>query len=45
FEGGLRDTIAWFIANDDWWRRAKSGDWADYYERQYGERLADSIEA
>ncbi|MGI8929529.1 MAG: dTDP-glucose 4,6-dehydratase [Candidatus Limnocylindrales bacterium] len=45
FERGLIDTIAWFVANDDWWRRAKSGDWADYYERQYGERLADSIEA
>ena len=45
FEQGLRDTISWFVGNEDWWRRAKSGEWLDYYELQYGDRLADSVEA
>ncbi|HYI23155.1 MAG TPA: dTDP-glucose 4,6-dehydratase [Candidatus Limnocylindrales bacterium] len=45
FESGLADTIDWFRANADWWRDAKSGEWADYYEDQYGWRLAESVEA
>jgi dTDP-glucose 4,6-dehydratase len=40
FDDGLATTIAWFKANERWWRPAKSGDWNAYYERQYGTRLA-----
>jgi dTDP-glucose 4,6-dehydratase len=32
-------TIDWFVANEAWWRAARSGDWDAYYERQYGARL------
>ena len=33
---GLRKTIAWYVANRDWWERIKSGAYRDYYEKQYG---------
>jgi dTDP-glucose 4,6-dehydratase len=39
FEDGLATTIDWFVANESWWRAARSGDWDAYYERQYGSRL------
>ncbi|HEV8281410.1 MAG TPA: dTDP-glucose 4,6-dehydratase [Candidatus Limnocylindrales bacterium] len=39
FEDGLAATIDWFLANEAWWRAARSGDWDAYYERQYGARL------
>src|SRR5690349_1755360 len=39
FEDGLAETVDWFVANEPWWRAARSGDWDAYYERQYGSRL------
>jgi dTDP-glucose 4,6-dehydratase len=45
FADGLARTIDWFRANGDWWRAQRSGDWDDYYERQYGARLAGSTAA
>ncbi len=45
FADGLAETIDWFRANEPWWRATKSGDWTAYYERQYGARLAGSVEA
>ena len=45
FEEGLARTVEWYRANEAWWRPIKSGDWDDYYRRQYGRRLAESIEA
>jgi dTDP-glucose 4,6-dehydratase len=39
FEEGLAATIDWFVANESWWRAARSGEWDAYYERQYGSRL------
>ena len=45
FEEGLARTIDWFVANEPWWRAARSGDWDAYYERQYGERLAHGLAA
>jgi dTDP-glucose 4,6-dehydratase len=44
-EDGLARTVNWFRDHADWWQRAKSGDWADYYESQYAWRLAESVEA
>jgi dTDP-glucose 4,6-dehydratase len=40
FKDGLRETVAWFVANEPWWRAIRSGDWDAYYDRQYGHRLA-----
>lgn len=38
FEQGLRDTIAWYQQNESWWRPLKSGEFLDYYKRQYAHR-------
>ncbi len=40
FGEGLPATVAWYRDNPDWIASAKSGDWDDYYARQYGDRLA-----
>ena len=42
FEEGIAATVDWYLANESWWREARSGDWHAYYERQYGARLAGS---
>ena len=36
FEKGIADTIDWYVANEPWWRRIKTGEYLKYYERQYG---------
>jgi dTDP-glucose 4,6-dehydratase len=38
FEAGLRDTIAWYLQHEEWWRPLKSGEFLDYYKRQYAHR-------
>jgi dTDP-glucose 4,6-dehydratase len=38
FEEGLLATIAWYQANEAWWRPLKSGEFLDYYKRQYAHR-------
>ena len=35
FEDGLADTVSWYGAREDWWRPIKSGEYREYYERQY----------
>ena len=42
FDQGLATTLAWYRDHQDWWRAIKSGEWTDYYRRQYGARLAAS---
>ncbi|MBI1911998.1 MAG: dTDP-glucose 4,6-dehydratase [Deltaproteobacteria bacterium] len=39
FETGIRKTIDWYINNRPWWERIISGQYMDYYEMQYKERL------
>jgi dTDP-glucose 4,6-dehydratase len=36
FENGLRETIAWYQANQEWVRNVRNGEYLKYYERQYG---------
>lgn len=31
----LEKTIQWYIQNQDWWRNIKSGEYKDYYAKQY----------
>jgi dTDP-glucose 4,6-dehydratase len=40
FEAGLDETVAWYRDNAWWWEPIRSGAYRDYYERQYGRRLA-----
>ena len=38
FEDGIAKTIAWYLANKDWWQEIISGEYRKYYENMYGER-------
>jgi dTDP-glucose 4,6-dehydratase len=42
---GLVRTVDWYRENEPWWRAVRSGSWDGYYERQYAERLANSVSA
>jgi dTDP-glucose 4,6-dehydratase len=42
FDDGLAQTVEWYRANRDWWAPIKSGEYREYYERQYGARLANA---
>jgi dTDP-glucose 4,6-dehydratase len=42
FDEGLRETVVWYRDNRAWWEPIKSGEYREYYERQYAGRLADS---
>ena len=35
FEEGLQKTIEWYKANESWWKNIKSGEYQDYYNKQY----------
>jgi len=34
--GALAETVAWYRDNPGWWKRVKSGEYREYYKRQYG---------
>ncbi|WP_458456294.1 dTDP-glucose 4,6-dehydratase [Methanobrevibacter sp.] len=38
FEKGIRETIAWYLDNQDWISQVKSGQYQQYYEKMYFER-------
>jgi dTDP-glucose 4,6-dehydratase len=40
FEEAVAETVDWFVKNEWWWRPIKSGEFKEYYQRQYAERLA-----
>jgi dTDP-glucose 4,6-dehydratase len=42
FAEGIADTVAWYQDNRSWWEPIKSGEYREYYERQYAARLANS---
>jgi dTDP-glucose 4,6-dehydratase len=39
FDAALRETVEWYRGHEDWWRPLKSGEYREYYARQYGNRL------
>ena len=45
FEVGLRETVSWYRESRSWWEPIKSGEYREYYERQYAERLANATPA
>ena len=45
FDDGIRQTVAWYVNNEGWWRGVRDADWSDYYVRQYGWRLKRSVQA
>lgn len=38
FEDGFAQTVTWYVENESWWRPIKSGEYLEYYRRQYEER-------
>jgi dTDP-glucose 4,6-dehydratase len=40
FERGIRETIDWYLRRRDWWTRIMSGEYVNYYERQYAHRIS-----
>jgi len=38
FQSGMKETIRWYLDNQQWWTRVKSGEYQDFYQRWYGER-------
>ena len=36
FEEGIAQTIQWYKDNEKWWRDIKSGEYKEYYKKQYG---------
>jgi dTDP-glucose 4,6-dehydratase len=39
FDEGLRRTVDWYRDSESWWGPIRSGEYRDYYERQYGRAL------
>jgi dTDP-glucose 4,6-dehydratase len=41
FDRGIEEAVAWYVANEWWWRPIKDhdGEFRRYYAEQYGERL------
>ncbi len=39
FDEGLRRTFEWYRENEWWWAPIRSGEYREYYERQYGRAL------
>ena len=39
FAEGIERTVAWYRENESWWGPIRSGEYREYYERQYGKAL------
>jgi dTDP-glucose 4,6-dehydratase len=35
FENGIKETIEWYKDNEWWWKKLKSGEYLEYYKKQY----------
>jgi dTDP-glucose 4,6-dehydratase len=35
FEEALEKTVRWYVEHEEWWRPLKSGEYKEYYRRQY----------
>lgn len=38
FDDGIRQTIDWYLENEDWWKNIISGEYQQYYEKMYSNR-------
>jgi dTDP-glucose 4,6-dehydratase len=37
FDEGLEETVRWYVEHPEWWRPIKSGEFREYYRKQYAE--------
>ncbi len=42
FKDGIQKTIRWYLDNKEWWERIISGEYQNYFEKMYGDRLKDT---
>jgi dTDP-glucose 4,6-dehydratase len=42
FQSAMEKTVAWYRDNRWWWEKVKSGEFREYYQRMYGQRLAEA---
>ncbi len=42
FVDGIQKTIEWYLSNKAWWEKIISGEYVNYFEKMYGERLKNS---
>ena len=35
FEEGIRRTVEWYLVHQEWWKKIKTGEYSDYYDRMY----------
>ncbi len=40
FDEALEETVRWYVENQWWWRKIKSGQYMEFYRKQYERRLA-----
>lgn len=45
FHAGLKRTVEWYRENTAWWQSIKSGEYLNFYDRYYGERLKKAAQA
>lgn len=38
FDEGIKETIRWYIENENWWKKIKTGEYQEYYALNYGDR-------
>ena len=39
WDEGIASTVTWYRENESWWRKIKSGEFREYYKKQYGDRV------
>ena len=37
FDQGIRQTIDWYLQNQEWWENIRSGEYMKYYDKMYGQ--------
>jgi dTDP-glucose 4,6-dehydratase len=42
FRSAMERTVDWYRENRWWWEKVKSGQYREYYQKQYGKRLAEA---
>ncbi|MGL6058566.1 MAG: dTDP-glucose 4,6-dehydratase [Culicoidibacterales bacterium] len=43
FDTGIEQTIQWYLDNKWWWENIISGEYQNYFESQYSERLSEEV--
>ncbi len=38
FKEGMEETVQWYLDNQSWWQRIKSGEYLEYYDKMYKNR-------